>query len=248
MAKGRAKASYFSTRITQKTRDLLEAEARRSGESLAVVAEQLLQIGLEKKAERRSRKDRPTKALLHLIYLLTRTVPADYGNDAKYNWRTNPFMFKAFRAAVARLLVSLQPSGEIVAPPPNPLPSWPTEQVKAHFKSEREFKAAKKKAEYNNRSFETPEKRGREAAEDLLSYLEFVDLKDQVEADGTWPIDNTGDSADVISDFYALSDANRHLSLKYTNIKIAKTKQGRRIIIPNSRTRLRRLLARARSI
>src|SRR5262249_38947322 len=45
------KSSYFSTRLTQKTRDLLEAEARRREKSLSEVAEDLLQLGLEEMAD-----------------------------------------------------------------------------------------------------------------------------------------------------------------------------------------------------
>jgi hypothetical protein len=122
MAKGRAKTSYFSTRITQRTRRLLEAEARRHEESLAVVAEYVLQRGLEQRRDRRTRKDKSLKALVYLIAELAMIVPGRHADDPKYNWRTNPFMFNAFRAAVNGLLASLQPPGKIVAPSPRETP------------------------------------------------------------------------------------------------------------------------------
>ncbi len=109
--KGRSKASYFSTRITQKTRDLLEAEARLHGESLAVVAESLLGIGLDERAKRRNRKRTPLRALCFLIEKLNE---GDF--EEKYPWRSNPYMFEAFRTAVLDVLDELRPPGEIVAP------------------------------------------------------------------------------------------------------------------------------------
>jgi hypothetical protein len=34
-----------------------------------------------------------------------------------YNWRSNPFMFEAFRVAVLELLDALRPDGKIIPPP-----------------------------------------------------------------------------------------------------------------------------------
>ena len=115
-SKGRSKLSYFSTRITQRTRDLLEAEARIHGESLAVVAERLLQIGLDEKAKRRNRIGAPLRALCFLIEKLN-----EGRYEEKYPWRSNPYMFEAFRTAVLDVLDELRPPGEIVKPPLLPL-------------------------------------------------------------------------------------------------------------------------------
>lgn len=116
------KASYFSTRITQRTRNLLEAEAKLHEESLSVVAEHLLQIGLEEKAERRKRKKGPLRALCFLLERLTEKIPDPHLQDPKYFWYSNPYMYAAFCAAVLHLLDGLRPSGEIVTPAQMPPP------------------------------------------------------------------------------------------------------------------------------
>ena len=113
------KTEFFSTRITPKTRDLLEAEARRRGESVSSVAEDLLQLGLEEMAA--IRNPQPLKALLFLVEMLR--IPGHSGDhlDDSYSWQSNPYMFAAFRAAVTSLLDVLRPRGEIITPPPGPL-------------------------------------------------------------------------------------------------------------------------------
>jgi len=112
------KSSYFSTRLTQKTRDLLEAEARRRKKSLSEVAEDLLQLGLEEMAD--LGRPKPLRALLFLISALGRATLGRHWQDSKYSWHSNPYMFAAFRAGIVDLLDRLRPPGEIVTPPPGP--------------------------------------------------------------------------------------------------------------------------------
>jgi hypothetical protein len=112
------KTSYFSTRLTPKTRSLLEAEARRRGRSLSEVAEDLLQLGLEEIADLRQPK--PLRALLFLISSLSHGIAGPHREDAKYSWHSNPYMFAALRAGIIALLDKLQPPGEIITPPPGP--------------------------------------------------------------------------------------------------------------------------------
>lgn len=107
------KASYISIRITQKTRDLIEAEARRCGDSLATLAERLLETGLEERAERREKG--PLRALCFLIKMLSKNGP--YDEDLNCTWHSNPYMFEAFRTSVSLLFDRLRPPGEVVAPP-----------------------------------------------------------------------------------------------------------------------------------
>jgi hypothetical protein len=109
------KASYFSTRITQKTRELLEAEARFKGESLSSVAERLLQLGTAQKA--RNRQPSPTRALTYLIGFLATRIEMESYLGPKYTWHSDHHIFQAFQAAVIELLNRLKPSGEIAAPP-----------------------------------------------------------------------------------------------------------------------------------
>jgi hypothetical protein len=117
------KASNFSTRVTQKTRDLLEAEARLHGESLSEVAEYLLQIGMDERAKRRDRKRGPHRAFGFLLEVLNQEILGPYLRDPKYTWRSNPYMFEAFRTAVVHLLNGLGPPGEVVTPPLAPIPT-----------------------------------------------------------------------------------------------------------------------------
>jgi hypothetical protein len=112
------KTSYFSTRLTPKTRSLLEAEARRRGKSLSEVAEDLLQLGLEEIAE--LGRPKPLRALLFLIESLSNFIRDPHQQDAKYSWHSNPYVFAALRAGIIDLLDRLRPSGEIVTPPPGP--------------------------------------------------------------------------------------------------------------------------------
>jgi hypothetical protein len=112
------KTSYFSTRLTPKTRSLLEAEARRRRKSLSEVAEDLLQLGLEEIAE--LGRPKPLRALLFLIESLSNGIRGPHWQDAKYSWRSNPYMFATLRAGIIDLLDRLRPPGEIVTPPPGP--------------------------------------------------------------------------------------------------------------------------------
>lgn len=115
------KASNFSTRLTPKTRALLDAEAHRRGESVSKVAEDLLQLGLEEMAA--IRNPRPLKALLFLVEALRWDFPdprAYHLDEDSYSWHSNPYMFVAFRAAVLSLFDVFRPRGKIVAPPPGP--------------------------------------------------------------------------------------------------------------------------------
>ena len=114
------KASYISIRITQETRDLVEAEARRHGETLSATAENLLQIGLGEKATRRNREKvgRPFRALCFLLEQLNLRIRGVHHRDQKYTWHSNPYMFEAFRTAVLDLIDEVRPPGEVVTPPP----------------------------------------------------------------------------------------------------------------------------------
>jgi hypothetical protein len=112
------KTSHFSTRLTPKTRSLLEAEARRRGKSLAEVAEDLLQLGLEEIAD--LGRPKPVRALLFLIQSLSSGIRGPHREDPKYSWRSNPYMFATLRAGIIALLDKLRPPGEIVTPPPGP--------------------------------------------------------------------------------------------------------------------------------
>jgi hypothetical protein len=110
---GVGKTSYFATRITQKTRELLEQEAAHQGRSKATIAEKALQIGLDELAARR--RPEPIRALFFCLEWLAHAIPVNRRDD-NYSILSNPYMFAAFRAAVVKLLDALKPQGEIVNP------------------------------------------------------------------------------------------------------------------------------------
>jgi hypothetical protein len=118
----------FSTRLSQSTRDLLGAEARiearRTGRAVSVsrTAERLLRSALEKKSADSLRSEE-LRDLFFLIESLTMYVQAHHHkNDPQYSWYSNPYLFEAFRRAIAHLMTVMRPEGEIVPPPPAPKP------------------------------------------------------------------------------------------------------------------------------
>jgi len=118
----KGKTATFATRVTQRTRDLLDAEAERQGNSVAAVAEQLLTLALEKKVIDQTRP-KEVRQLFTLIEALLYYLPKQHHwNDPKYDWHSNPYLFEAFRLGIGYLLSTMRPSGEIVPPPAEPLP------------------------------------------------------------------------------------------------------------------------------
>jgi hypothetical protein len=168
-AKRLAKTHYINIRIKQETRRRIEAEARQLGKPKAEVTERLLEAGL--RASKQDPKNREVEALLFLIGMLARTIPGSgyankYATDPRYNWLTSPFMFKAFRTALMLLVDTLQPPGEIVAPPTEPLRPPLSDIVPGPLIHRIHFPV-----------LDTPERRGREAAITLLSHLKDAGMK-----------------------------------------------------------------------
>jgi hypothetical protein len=214
------KTSSFSTRITPETRALLEAEARLSRLSLSTTVERLLRLGLTEK-EKLS-KENPLRAIFYLMGLLTERIPAGLGADPKYNWRTNPFMFEAFSVAVRYLLDALRPPGEIIAPPPPPPPPEPPPSVVGNM-TPLELAAAKERAEFFHGirfpTFDTPERRGRDVVQVLLSEVQLHGVLD-AESPGQREVRRLTaqvygeEAADLLTRLhYGLADAQRDLGI-----------------------------------
>jgi hypothetical protein len=214
------KTSYFSTRITPETRALLDTEARRSRLSLSTTVERLLRLGLYEKEK--LTQENPLRAIFYLMGLLAERIPAGLRADPKYNWRTNPFMFEAFSVAVRYLLDALRPPGEIVAPPPPPPPPEPPPSVVRDMDA-LELAAAKERAEffYGIRfpTFDTPEHRGRDVVQVLLSEVQLHGVLD-AESPGQREVRRLtaqvyGEkAADMLTRLhYGLADAQRDLGI-----------------------------------
>jgi hypothetical protein len=106
----RGKKAWFSTRITNETRATLEAEAAVCGKSVSQVAEALL---IEAIATRRevSLSD-PLEAFAYLVAQLEEVTCHGLNRD----WRTDPFMFRAFRLAIGKFMDGIAPAGEVRSP------------------------------------------------------------------------------------------------------------------------------------
>lgn len=116
----KGKTATFATRITQRTRDLLDAEAERQGNSVAAVAERLLRTALEKKAAEETRSHE-LRRLFNLIETLCFFLSKEHHwDDQKYDWHSNPYLFEAFRLAIGYLMTVMRPPGQITTPPPPP--------------------------------------------------------------------------------------------------------------------------------
>ena len=128
-----------------------------------------------------------------------------------FDWRSNPFFFRAFKIAVAKVLDALEPKGEIRAP-----------EMPKGYDAERMSKDEEPGSLQWRwlRSYKTPEDRGQVAAEAVWDALQRLS---QISNDGQatelqrihdpdsdyeeFAITNT-------SDFYGFIDAARDLQLK----------------------------------
>jgi hypothetical protein len=188
------KTSYFSTRISAETRAWLDAESRRVGQTLSSTVERLLRFAMKGK-DSDDRND-SIKALCYVIGLLAERIPGIYFARPEYSWRSNPFMFEAFRAAVSSILDELRPPGEVVAPPP----LHPT--FKSTFK-------------------EQPEQHGLEMARALIFQLQSAAVPDilanipEEKRPPEWnvyTVSRRGSASELLSEqLYGLADAGRAL-------------------------------------
>jgi hypothetical protein len=139
-----AKSENFSTRISPETRQALEREAADSGRSISQVAERLLNSAIQEKRRRQAQPSmRAISFLIEQVALrlveqnvvcinfadhdpnvlesadgremLKAVAEGDVGLEA---WRTNPFLYQAFKLAVASLLSLFDPKGELRSPIP----------------------------------------------------------------------------------------------------------------------------------
>jgi hypothetical protein len=125
---GSEKTANFSTRIPIEVREALDAEARRQGRSLAAVAQEMLERGLEVK-QKGERTDAHMRGFLFLIERIGAMVGHGHG------CLTNPFKHKSFRIAVDRLFEWTKPDGEFVSPLKDADPALVTDQFRKMWSS-----------------------------------------------------------------------------------------------------------------
>ena len=113
------------------------------------------------------------------------------------NWRSNPYLFAAFHAAVSRVLDVLKPPGEIIPPPPSKT---------LYQDGLQEFRFP-----------DTPQEHGRECADLMLRYMRHCsDSFERGHSPAIVGADNfTGENRDwIMQTYYGMADALRDLSLK----------------------------------
>jgi hypothetical protein len=110
------KTKAFSTRITAETRRALETEKKETGHSISQIAERWIMSGLREKRAR-ERTD-PVRALCYVVAELSGLICNMKGEDGKpaFDWRTDPFMFRAYQLAIQGFMDTIAPSGDVVSP------------------------------------------------------------------------------------------------------------------------------------
>ena len=110
------KSSTLSTRITAETRRALETERKATGLSISQIAERLMMVGLREKRAR-ERND-PVRALCYIVAELSGLICNMKSEDGKpaFDWRTDPFMFRAYQLAIQGFMDTIAPPGDVVSP------------------------------------------------------------------------------------------------------------------------------------
>jgi hypothetical protein len=103
-------AAQLSIRMPADMRAELEAAAQKRGRSLTQELLVRLQVSLSKK--RLARHDQATRALCFLFSHVADLIAM----PSRHDWYRNPYLFRAFKFAVAKLLDALEPPGEIQPP------------------------------------------------------------------------------------------------------------------------------------
>jgi hypothetical protein len=188
----------------------LEAAARRRNRNLTDELIGRLRVSFAKEHEQK--RDPATRALLFLISQVAEQVHM----NSPIEWHQNPFMFRAFKLAVARLLDALEPSGKIQSP-------W-KDVGKAYFevaRGERE-KPAPLLAHWFADAHQTPEKTAVGVADAILRLLvggsptlneQLLHLRDLAAKHPQNEIYRSL-SDNLERDLYGMSDARRALQLK----------------------------------
>jgi hypothetical protein len=102
--------SLFAVRMPDELREQLEAAAKNNRRSAS--QELLRRLDNSFGRDRDRDRDPPTRALCFLLSELAEKIRWPAKNE-KTPWHRNPFLFRAFKIAVAKLLDELEPKGKI---------------------------------------------------------------------------------------------------------------------------------------
>jgi Arc-like DNA binding domain len=179
--------SPLSIRMPEDMRAELETAATNNGRS--VTQELLRRIQDSFYRDRDKTRDPAQRALCFMITELADNVTSGAERDRKFNWRTDPFFFRAFKIAVGLLLDALEPSGEMEPPP---------EQEAVAGADALELEMLK--------SFRSPEERATFVALHCMHSLRF--------AHPSWASGLRPEiKADVERHYYGMADARRDLKI-----------------------------------
>ena len=116
----------ISDEMRQRLQDAADARGKRKyGWNLS--QEILMRLNWSVEKENLESRSMDLKALNGFVDALSRSAGAHYLDDSQYSWRSNPYLFEAFRRAIGYLMIPMRPTGEIVPPPSEPAPPTPTE-------------------------------------------------------------------------------------------------------------------------
>ena len=112
-------SSVLSLRMPAKMREELEKAAKKQGRKLSQEVLSRLNYSLDE--SRRKSRDRTVRALSYLIEEIAEGVTLGAHSIGKFPdlwplWRSNPFLFRAFKLAVGQVLDGLEPRGKIKSP------------------------------------------------------------------------------------------------------------------------------------
>lgn len=201
------KLSNFSTRIQPETRKALEHEAAAAGLSISQLAERLLVAGLAKRRD--NERDKAMRALCFVIAETAHQVvgPHVLNEETKaevpmFNWRSDPFFYRAFKLAVVQILDAHEPKGEIKAPEIgmnlNPVSEDATQEL------------CSAGARYIE-SFNTPEARADYTADNILNSLMTVPRWSMEERDQERRRLEMIGVPSFLREFYGMADASKAL-------------------------------------
>jgi hypothetical protein len=112
--------------MRQRLQDAADARGKRKyGWNLS--QEILMRLNWSMEKENLESRSMDLKALNGFVDVLSQYAGVYYLDDSQYSWRSNPYLFEAFRRAIGYLMIPMRPAGEIVPPPSEPAPSTPTE-------------------------------------------------------------------------------------------------------------------------
>jgi hypothetical protein len=117
---GATAARPMSIRIDDELRAQLEAAARKNAKqnpTWNVSREMVRRLRQSFRRERDDHRDRAMRAICHLVAETGRRGLRTDDPLEGYGWHRDPFKFKTFKLAIAKLLDAIEPPGEVRMPP-----------------------------------------------------------------------------------------------------------------------------------